>query len=48
MKWAVEHPDVMVNIAGRAKNYVTTNYDWDNITENTLRLYEKSFRSSVT
>jgi glycosyltransferase involved in cell wall biosynthesis len=44
IKWAVAHPDAMVNIAERAKNYVRANYDWDNITESTLKLYEKNFR----
>ena len=45
MKWAIEHPAALINIAERARNHVKENYSWDNITENTLKLYESSLSS---
>jgi len=39
MKWVIEHPDNMIAMAEKARNYVKAEYDWDTITYNTLQVY---------
>lgn len=46
MKWAIEHPEALMNIAERARNHVKENYDWNKITADTLKLYEEGLHST--
>lgn len=39
LDWAIHHPQDLAIMARNAQRYVQANYDWDDITTKTLRLY---------
>ena len=39
LDWAIHHPQELAKMARNAQRYVEDNYDWDDITTATLRLY---------
>lgn len=39
LDWAIHHPQNLATMARNAQRYVQANYDWDDITTKTLRLY---------
>jgi glycosyltransferase involved in cell wall biosynthesis len=39
LDWAIHHPQELAAMARNAQTYVQTNYDWDRIATETLRLY---------
>ena len=39
LDWAIHHPTELAKMATNAQKYVQVNYNWDNITTETLRLY---------
>ncbi len=51
LSWAIEHPQKLKRLARRAKTYIQTNYDWDQITNRFLDLYaatlDRTQRSSA-
>jgi glycosyltransferase involved in cell wall biosynthesis len=47
LDWAIHRPQVLAIMAKEAQKCVEANYNWDNITTETLRLYEMTSASSV-
>jgi glycosyltransferase involved in cell wall biosynthesis len=43
LDWAIHHPQELAAMAKSAQKYVKDNYNWDNITNNMLGLYESLF-----
>ncbi len=48
LDWAINHPEELVTMASYAKSYVEANYNWNQITTETLSLYESLSTSPKT
>jgi glycosyltransferase involved in cell wall biosynthesis len=47
LDWAIHHPQELVAMAKEAQEYVQANYNWNDITAETLRFYEKLLNPSL-
>jgi glycosyltransferase involved in cell wall biosynthesis len=47
LDWAIHRPEELAIMAKEAQKFVEANHNWDNITTETLRLYEMTSSSSV-
>lgn len=47
LDWAIYHPQELAAMAKRAQKYVQTNFNWDDITTETLRLYYKLISAPI-
>ena len=47
LDWALHHPQELEAMATKAEQYVRANFNWDNITTETLKLYHKLVSTSM-
>jgi glycosyltransferase involved in cell wall biosynthesis len=48
LDWAIYHPQELATMAKRAQQYVQANFNWDDITTETLRLYYKLISTPIS